>query len=405
MNCFGAAVDIPEAWPAPPDRMSFSTLIDIEACPLRWGLSKSKYNSEWGRAGYPTKPNLAAIRGLVVHASIESVVQQTALRTEPNFGERIIAVLRRAGGLSAVVDTSLRNSVTQFDGNPRAVRLLKEIERQHIEFRSKARVAVQTALRELAKLELHLRDKPTAAGKKPPKDSALSAGVYSEIALNAKQGWYGKIDLLILDETGVRLEDFKTGVPKENDVEQILIYAWLWWADRERNPTASLPGKLTIRYPGQQQSVPIPSLADLQSRETNLLERTNAIRSAIQNGEFLARPSDENCRYCSVRQLCNDYWRSEALTTVPENRLGDIEAVVIQILSSRMWLLEVIKSFCAEAPKNVYVRGNLPTTRISEGSTVRLLDIYLETKTIDANPGEHFIQLTTASEIYWLIDS
>ncbi len=405
MHSFSAAIEMPQVWPSPPDRMSFSTLTDIEACPLRWGLSKSMYSSEWGHAGYPAKPNMAAFRGIVVHASIETVVQQTALRTETNFGERITSVLRGAGGLSAIVDTSMRNSVAKYEGNPRAVRLLKEIEHQHVEIRAQARVTVQTALRELATLELHVQDKQSPTNNFPPKGSALSAGVYSEIALNAKHGWYGIIDLLIVDELDIRLEDFKTGTPKEDDAEQLLIYAWLWWADRVRNPAARLPGKLMIRYPGQQQTVPIPSLTELQSLETNLLERTKAIRSAIQSGEFLACPSGENCRYCTVRQLCDDYWNSEFLALAPENKLGDVEAVVIKVLSPRMWQLEVIKGFCAEISNKVYVRGSLPAKNISEGSTVRLLDVNFETQLTDADLDEYFLQLTTASEIYWLIDS
>lgn len=405
MQSFGAAIEMPEAWPTPPDRMSFSTLTDIESCPLRWGLTKSQYRSEWCRTGYPVKPNMAAILGLITHASLEIVIQQATTRTESNFGERITAVLRSVGGVSAIVETSMQNTVAEYDSNPRAALVIKEIESKHIEIRAQIRVAVQAALYELATLKLHLQDKPTPTRMGAPKKSPLSAGIYSEIALNGKNGWYGKIDLLIVEEDGVRLEDFKTGVPKEKDVEQILIYAWLWGSDQTRNPAARLPGSLMIRYPSQLQTVPTPTLADLQNLETELLERTDEIRSAIIDGEFPSRPSNENCKYCTVRQLCNDYWNPESLARVSETRFGDVEATVIEILNARMWRLKITRGFCPDMPKKVYVRGNLPTKQITAGETIRLLDVYLDTQPTDTELKEHFVHLTTASEIYWLSDS
>ena len=106
-----------------------------------------------------------------------------------------------------------------------------------------------------------------------------------------------------------------------------------------------------------------------------------------------------------MRQLCSDYWNAEYLARISETRFGDIEATVIEILNARMWQLKIINGFRPDMPKKVYIRGNLPTKQISVGGTIRLLDVYLDTQPTDAETKEHFVHLTTASEIYWLVDS
>ena len=77
----------------------------------------------------------------------------------------------------------------------------------------------------------------------------LAPGVYPEVTLYSGHRWFGKIDLLLINADVIRIEEIKSGKPKPEDEEQILVYAWLWWRDEARNPARTSASQLAIRYP------------------------------------------------------------------------------------------------------------------------------------------------------------
>jgi hypothetical protein len=54
-------INNPSTWPQLPRWMSFSALLEIEACPRRWALKSATYPSVWNGRGYPRIPQSAAI--------------------------------------------------------------------------------------------------------------------------------------------------------------------------------------------------------------------------------------------------------------------------------------------------------------------------------------------------------
>ena len=97
----GLAIDgIDGFWAEPPQWFSFSSMLEAEACPRRWGLRRATYPGLWEGKGYPDSPNVAALAGNVVHESLEilirALVRSGCVSTQD---PEAVAVLRSLGWL------------------------------------------------------------------------------------------------------------------------------------------------------------------------------------------------------------------------------------------------------------------------------------------------------------------
>lgn len=102
----------PAAWPAAPKWMSFSTLLELEACPRRWALSTADYPEVWKHRGYPRQPHPAALEGTVVHLSLRRIISALVVRGCPSLAdEGAISAMRDLGGFTAVICDSLEGAL------------------------------------------------------------------------------------------------------------------------------------------------------------------------------------------------------------------------------------------------------------------------------------------------------
>ena len=371
MHCFGAMIEPPNAWPDPPSPISFSTLRDIEKCPRRWGLRNASYSQFENSKGYPPKPSIAGARGLIVHRVIEEVIRRAKSTPGDNFRSRATAVLRDVGGLSKIVGSCIEEVLRRYAENPRADYLCKSV-RLTQEISSQVRVSVQQALQNLTDIQFPPSD-PSSRPISSPESvrHALFQGLHTEVSLHGPEDWFGKADLLLFSSDGVCIEDFKSGKPKEDDVLQLLIYAWLWWRDSERNPKMTTARRLVLRYLSNHQEVPAPTKSELQEFERQLLVRTEAIQNLIRKGDPPANVSTENCSFCPVRQLCEPYWLAQ------ERREGsgyiDVEVLITKILSPRMWRIRFSDSEDEEESADALVTGCMPKIMVKEGAVARIL--------------------------------
>lgn len=248
MHCFGALVELPTAWPDRPSPISFSTLRDIETCPRRWGLRNASYRQFENVVGYPPKLSIAGARGLAVHRVIEEIIRHAKSMPGNDFRTRAIAALRDAGGLSRIVVRCIEEVLGKYEGNPRADHLRSSVGRNH-EVLSQVCVSVQKAIQKLADIQLpESVPAETSLSSQESVRHPLSHGLHTEVSLRGPEDWFGKVDLLFFSRDGVCIEDFKSGKPKEDDVLQLLIYAWLWWRDAARNPNKTVARRLRLRY-------------------------------------------------------------------------------------------------------------------------------------------------------------
>jgi len=300
----------PSKWPGAPPWMSFSTLSDLEVCPRRWALSLAEYPHVWNESGYPRPLRPAAIEGTVVHLSLQRVMAALVDRGCPSLShESASGALRELGGYTAIVMSSLKRALQPYEGNPRAAAVLEGIRHRFAARVPELRSRVQ---RFLVRIDPECGTGKSAKTMSHPESESrrrLLHGSYGEVELRAGyMGWHGIVDLLTIASTRCEIRDFKTGEAKEEHEYQLQVYALLWARDRDLNPDGRLADRLVLSYDEGDVSVRAPSEKELRQLEHALATRTAQALADLQVDPPEARPTRENCAYCAVRHLCEDYW-------------------------------------------------------------------------------------------------
>ena len=110
----------PTEWQAPPEWMNFHYLVRAEQCPRSAALRHATYSQLWSRRGYPDKPTLAALAGMVLHRAIARIIRALADDGLDSFKDpRSVAILKSLGGYSKVIATSVQDVTKSLAGNPR----------------------------------------------------------------------------------------------------------------------------------------------------------------------------------------------------------------------------------------------------------------------------------------------
>jgi hypothetical protein len=320
----------PTEWPPPPKRMSYTTLRDIETCPLRWSLRQGTYPDAWSGTGYPPSPAGATIAGHVVHEALERIVRAVSAAREaqpagrdayPNTSDPMVLVveaLRALGGISAVLEGVIRETVHGWESNPRlrprAKELASDLQRQLPALRPRVQHFLNRV--DLPWVRPPVGSSAGAPGGDPQKDfaRALAPGLYAEVPLiNDELGWYGKADLLRVGAdvacNDSEIVDFKTGLPKPDHALQLRIYALLWAREKRHNPRGRRVRKLTVLYGSGPVEVPAPITdGELDGIAEELALRTAEARAATQHHPPEARPSRSACEWCDVRHMCPAFW-------------------------------------------------------------------------------------------------
>ena len=310
-------VHSPRALAQAPEWMSFHFLTEAEQCPRSTALRHGNYPDLWNKNGYPRKPHLAALSGQIVHIVVRRIALELARGGCTSLQEaKAVQILKDLGGYTKLIVQSTDTVLNSLVGNPRV-----EFVRKHITTRVRAHVAeireqVQVLVARLRWQEDNippsLLDTPVMAPGNVPglTRKPLGFGTYFEVELRDEQlGWKGVADLLSISEDDCAITDFKTGERSERHELQVRIYALLWARDNELNPSGRRATRLVLSYSHGEHDV--TRLSDVQEENTladELRARTVAVREALRSPEPKANVSEENCRTCEVRHLCNEYW-------------------------------------------------------------------------------------------------
>lgn len=284
--------------------------MELEACPRRWALGAAEYSDVWKCLGYPSTPQPAALEGTVVHLSLQKI---TGALIEHGchslLDERSVLTLRNLGGYTAVIMYSMERTLWPYKENPQAAPVIDGIRRRLTSRVPELRSRVQRLLSRISPEPRAIRTGETTTHGGGESRFELQHGSHAEVQLRASGiRWRGIADMLTLSTTGCEIRDFKTGSPKEEHKRQLLTYALLWARDDDLNPSGLLANKLVLSYDDGDVEVPSPEASVLWSLEEELKERTAAVITALQADPPNARPSQVNCMYCTVRQLCEEYW-------------------------------------------------------------------------------------------------
>jgi hypothetical protein len=396
-------------WPAPPSMWSYSSLKEMDACPRRWMLTRAEYPDLWDRRGYPIVPGRAALFGDVVHGALETIVEAFSVAgcASPQAKDSV-EVLRSMGGLTAIVEHALDNRMSKLDGHPRLD--AQRLQRLRVELTDRlpeARAQVGTFLRRegLALGVRTSRDTQSSDGRMttgvPPRRQPVGLGAHPEVEVTAEDlRFTGRIDLLSLDDVSVTIVDYKTGSEDPAHGDQLRTYALLWELDRETNPAARLATHLVVAYAGREHAVPAPTLEELRALEQSLVERIAVAEAEIVGDTPNARPSDDVCRFCQVRQLCDDYW--EYLPPNPmdvrEGEWFDFEGTVESQNGIRSWLVKSTR----HGKGAMLLRTSSPSVTLPIGGHVRVLGVRRDTDPDDL--GTVIGAMSANSELFSLFD-
>ena len=372
-------------WPAPPAKWHFSALKDVEACPRRWALSNATYSGLWDGRGYPRRPSLAALTGRVVHRSAESILHSLASAGCKGLEDPASAVvLRDLGGISGVVHLQLEAELHELQPNPRAARMSDSLKRYMTEHVPSMRTTVQQLMRSVERIS----PRQQRALPAPYQPSRLSPGTYPEqVVEDDALPFMGVIDLLEVTEDGAEITDFKSGSPEVAHEEQIRCYSALWRHDRARNPEGRPAMRLRIAYPSGSIDLALDGVDDEATRDS-LRTRISLATEALGREGPDASPSPDNCQYCSVRHLCNEYWESG--TNEARTNTFDLELEVQELRTANSATVQLPRN-----SSNATILGQIDG--IGPGDRVRALELY---RSVDEDTAEVRLRAGPQSELF-----
>lgn len=396
----------PVAWPAKPQYMSITKLINIESCPRRWALSSATYPGLWSGSGYPPVLYEATLIGQIIHLAVE-MVSQELYRVGCKSIEDVLfmTALRNLGGYTKIISKCTQNIIEKHSNNPRFFYRRDRITSTLLTKKDHLRETLQILINKLFAEAIFISYQSKSQGYS---QLALTNGVYSEVKLTSdKLGWVGIADAIKLDEDICEIVDFKTGNPKPEDELQIKAYSLLWVHDKAVNPSARPANKLTILYTDDELTVPALTQYQINALETEIADRTKKVSQDLEENPPKANPSLQNCQYCSVRHLCKEYWEPKAQQLLLQQRKETEQKnfdVELDILSERghfIWDVLIVSNLLPNNGKAIFSLENKHAEmgkNLFSGCRVRVINAYIINQMEDDSP--LLITLSTQGELF-----
>lgn len=378
-------------WPSPPVTWSYSSLREVSECPRRWVLSRAEYPDLWSGWGYPARPPVAALLGDIVHAVLELLVHRIRDAGCSSLADPgVVAVLKELGGYTRLVEDGMERRLDELADNPRMAGRLDPL-RTALRVRiPEMRQRVQALVARSALLFGPAGDDDANATP----GTWLATGSYPEVELRAPTlRLAGRVDLLVVDDEGCEITDYKTGAPDDHHGDQLHLYSLIWSRDTEHNPRSLPARRLTLSYPAHDVDITPLDEESLDSLAHATTEAIKVAESALEQRPPPARPQPEVCEFCGVRQLCDDYWMGRSDEIGDEGEWFDFEGTVVERNGSRSWVLG------ASAEPVLLLRTPSETVPFAVGDRLRLLGLRREEDDEVALP---VAVLTNASEVFSL---
>jgi hypothetical protein len=368
-------------------------------------LAHAHYPDLWPHDGYPPMPTSAAIFGQVVHTAIETIMRAlVAAGCESTFTADAVQVLRQLDGITNVAERALNGLLTRLQDNPRIdSELMRRFRAELITRLPTARVEIQAYLSRL-NLQGTCRNE-RSPGTTQTQPGALrwplGDGVHLETILIARSlRLTGRVDLLTINDDSIRITDFKTGSADPGHLEQLRMYALLWYSDRDANPGRHAATELNAAYPAGDVAIPAPTPEELRILEQAVESRISAADAEVASEIPRAIPSDENCKHCQVRQLCSEYWEREVEDPAvgSSGALFDYEGIVGPQNGARSWWMLHKRT----RKRDLLIRTISASVALTPGTRIRVLGLRLDD---DAEVDGVVAAMTAASEVFELVYS
>ncbi len=388
--------------PSAPKFWSYSSLKQFETCPRQYSLSQAFY-PELEQRGYPRVPVEAAMKGEVVHKSLEIIVKaMIKANCQSTRSVEAVDVLRELGGYTAVAATVLHDQLARVVGNSRvSPERLEQLTKVLTDWLPKARERIQTYL---SRTQIVIHSSASAAtttsvSSKPMPRGLVGFGTYSELELTADDlRVRGRVDLLRVGPDGAHITDFKTGAEDSSHYDQLRFYALLWHTDSVANPDTLGVSVLVAVYRNREQLVEVPTADELANLKRDVASRVAAADAGVGGIPPVAVPG-EHCQLCNVKGLCDVYWSDVAPSTkdVEDGEWFDFQGTVLREHGVKSWVLYESKSAL-----EVLVRTPSSSVMLPTGKSVRILGVR---RTIDPDGDQELVvNLSNTSEVLRLSD-
>ncbi len=402
----------PDGPAAPPSGMSYSALLEMEACPRRWSLARASYSALWEGYGYPTNPSIAAFDGQIIHRSVERIIKLIVSSNIEAVDElAFVNMMRENGGYLAIIESEIQRLGQELAENPR-------LSHRRSDFEAELTGRLD-ALRETVQLFVSSLEIPQVTARNDGwnfvPDRSLRKGHYAEMELRSERiGWKGKVDHLKVTGDGCEIVDFKTGAEKPDHLLQMDIYDLLWNHDVGRNPVPLRVKRKTLVYPKKIVDVPPLSSEALEAFAESIFVRSTAAVAAISIPLPVAHISVSNCRFCHVRQMCASYWDQNAQESLRDVQSQesialaksntDLEVFLLSSISPRVWKARVIVGmFIAPGTEILIHLGDLAgrwLDILESNSRVRLLNVFLIRSPDDEEAATPTVGIRHSSELF-----
>jgi hypothetical protein len=121
---------------------------------------------------------------------------------------------------------------------------------------------------------------------------------------------------------------------------------------------------------------------DLDSLQRELVDRAGAARAAASALLPEARPSAENCKYCAVRQMCQEYWKPETQAAIgaalmEPSAFMDVELAIAGRHGAASWDGVVGASRSAAPGRKLLLRTGHTELSLKPNDRVRVIDAHV----------------------------
>ena len=350
----------PTVWATPPAMWSSTSLDDVDACPRRWQLMRSR----WGDfERFPVRQHPAAIEGQIVHEALDRLTRACGERGNPAFGSAEFA----AALTEADFYPGFSRAVTEWQQRLMAHPRPGPAFRLHASSEELANRAVRM-FREQYKPDGRVVSLAPERATEPPADLktllAQKRGL-SEVRLtHPKLPFLGVLDRVQHTAEGIEIVDFKTGKPSDKHRTQLMRYALLWWRE-----TGEAPVRVSAQYLDGVESWPVAQGA-LEEVEGDLEEKLRLLSDALRDHPAAAKPGTA-CQMCAVRARCAAGWAVGEEAALVDGR-GDAELVVNALAGPHGFLARLHTGAEIAVVYEAPVARLLP--KLVEGQVIRVLD-------------------------------
>jgi hypothetical protein len=392
----------PAVWPDLPSRLSPTSAEAALQCPRQWSLRNAIYPDIWQKSGYPRWHTIPEAKGVVIHRVVQVIAHAlSAAGCMTVSSEKAVQVLADLGGLSRLMDLEIETYVNSVQDNPRCLKYAGWFREQLKDLSPMLSLAVKQILRGIS-FDVLTDNQNAYSGNIR---AGLSNGVHTEVYLrSADEHWHGYADSITIKGEYTEISEMKTGEPREEHIQQIRLYAFMYETDSKINPNARVPISLTLSYSGTQQSVDFEIINGM-----SLKQYADYVWHQVQNRFDQkpppAQPSSELCGWCDVRHLCEVYWDAkprEILTDrVTECHSLDAEVELLEQRGTGVWRVMVLSAQPRISESSVLVdRGSaLSESWAVKGSRLRVLNASVAEVQADE---EHVLIIHRRTEVFVL---